>query len=129
MDPIGGKNLARSQRCLGPTGRLVVYGLSIAASTSRERSLVSGLRALVQTPRFHPLKMMSQNLAVIGVSMGALGSRSAVLRGEMGEIFRMYREGQIKPVIAETFLLENAAAAHQYIHDRKNIGKVVLAVR
>ena len=129
MDPIGGKNLARSQQCLGPTGRLVVYGLSDAAGTSRKRSLLSGLKALVQTPRFHPLKMMSQNLAVIGVSMGAMPSRGALLRREMDEIFRLYGEGKIKPVIAKTFPLEQAAAAHQFIHDRKNIGKVILSVR
>ena len=128
MDPIGGKNLARSQQCLGPTGRLVVYGLSDAVAASGKRSLVSGLRALLQTPRFHPLKLMSQNLAVIGIGMGALGSRGALLRGEIGEILRMYSEGQIKPVIAKTFPLDEAAAAHQYIHDRNNIGKVVLAV-
>ncbi len=130
MDPIGGSNLARSQRCLGPTGRLVVYGLSDAAGTSGKRSLVSGLKALAQTPRFHPLRLMSQNLAVIGVSMGSLGSRGALLlRREMDEIFRLYGEGKIKPVIAKTFPLEQAAAAHQYIHDRKNIGKVILSVR
>ncbi|HXX45809.1 MAG TPA: medium chain dehydrogenase/reductase family protein [Candidatus Acidoferrales bacterium] len=129
MDPIGGKNLTRSQQCLGPMGRLVVYGLSDAAGTSGKRSLVSGLKALAQTPRFHPLKMMSQNLAVIGVSMGALGSRGALLRREMDDIFKLYGEGKIKPVIAKTFPLEQAAAAHQYIHDRKNIGKVILSVR
>jgi len=129
MDPIGGKNLERSQRCLGPTGRLVVYGLSDAAGTSGKRSLMSGLKALAQTPRFHPLRMMSQNLAVIGVSMGALGSRGALLRHEMDDIFKLYAEGKIKPVIAKTFPLEQAAAAHQYIHDRKNIGKVILSVR
>jgi len=83
----------------------------------------------VQTPRFHPLKMMSQNLAVIGVSMGSMPSRGALLRGEMDEIFRLYGEGKIKPVMAKNFPLEQAAAAHQFIHDRKNIGKVILSVR
>ncbi|HXX20227.1 MAG TPA: medium chain dehydrogenase/reductase family protein [Candidatus Acidoferrum sp.] len=129
MDPIGGKNLTRSQQCLGPTGRLVVYGLSEAAGTSGKRSLVSGLKALAQTPRFHPLRMMSQNLAVIGVSLGAMESRLPLLRREIDDIFKMYTEGKIKPVIAKTFPLDEAAAAHQYIHDRKNIGKVILSVR
>jgi len=129
MDPIGGKSLARGQQCLGPTGRLVVYGLSEAAGTSGKRSLVSGLKALAQTPRFHPLKMMSQNLAVIGVSLGAMESRLPLLRREIDDIFKLYADGKIKPVIAKTFPLEQAAAAHQYIHDRKNIGKVILSVR
>lgn len=129
MDPIGGKSLSRGLQCLGPTGRLVVYGLSDAAGTSGKRSMVSGLKALAQTPRFHPLKMMSQNLAVIGVSLGAMPSRGALLRREMDDIFKMYGEGKIKPVIAKTFPLEQASAAHQFIHDRKNIGKVILSVR
>ena len=47
----------------------------------------------------------------------------------MDEIFRMYAAGKIKPVIAKTIPLEQAAEAHQYIHDRKNIGKVILTVR
>jgi synaptic vesicle membrane protein VAT-1 len=129
MDPIGGRSLARGRQCLGPTGRLVVFGLSEAAGTSGRRNLLSGLKALAQTPRFHPLKLMSENLAVIGVSLGKLESRGALLRHEINVIFRMYGEGKIRPVIAKTFPLDQAAAAHQFIHDRKNIGKVILAVR
>jgi synaptic vesicle membrane protein VAT-1 len=126
MDPIGGKSFARSQQCLGPTGRLVVYGFSAAAGPDGKRSLVRGAMALAQTPKFHPLKMMSQNLAVIGVNLGRLQSRGALLRAELDELFRMYGAGKIKPVIGKTFPLAEAAAAHRYIHDRKNIGKVIL---
>jgi len=129
MDPVGGRSLTRGRQCLGPTGRLVVFGLSEAAGTSGRRNLVSGLKALAQTPRFHPLKLMSENLAVIGVSLGKLDSRGALLRREIDEIFRLYGEGKIRPVIAKSFPLDQASAAHQFIHDRKNIGKVILSVR
>jgi synaptic vesicle membrane protein VAT-1 len=129
MDPIGGKSLKQGQACLGPTGRLVIYGLSDAAGTSGKRNWLRALMALLQTPRFHPLKMMETNLAVIGVSLGVMQSRSALLRGALDEIFSLYSTGKIKPVIAKTFPLDQAAAAHQYIHDRKNIGKVLLSVR
>jgi len=115
MDPIGGKNLARSQRCLGPMGRLVVYGLSDASGTSGKRSVLSGLKALAQTPRFHPLKLMTRNLAVIGVTLGHLESRAAILWSELEEIFRLYSDGKIKPVIGKVFPLEQAAAAHSAI--------------
>src|SRR5713226_5897067 len=40
MDPIGGKSFARSYQCLGPTGRLVVYGFSAAAGPEGKRSLL-----------------------------------------------------------------------------------------
>jgi NADPH:quinone reductase-like Zn-dependent oxidoreductase len=129
MDPVGGKSFARSYKCLGPTGRLVVYGFSAAAGPSGKRSLLRALRALIATPRFHPLTMMSKNAAVIGVNLGNLRSRSALLRSELDELFRLYGAGKVKPVISKTFPLEQGAAAHQYIHDRKNIGKVILSVR
>jgi NADPH:quinone reductase-like Zn-dependent oxidoreductase len=129
MDPIGGSSLARSQRCLGPGGRLVIYGLSDAAGASGKRDPIRAAKAYLQTPRFHPLKLMEKNLAVIGVGMGPMILRGSIVRDELGELFRLYGEGRLKPVIAKTFPLDQAAEAHRFIHARKNIGKVVLAVR
>lgn len=129
MDPIGGKSFARSAECLGPMGRLVIYGFSAAAGPEGKKSLLRAGQALLQTPRFHPLKLMASNLAVIGVNLGKMRSRGAVLRAELGELFQMYSAGKIKPVIAKTFPLAEAAAAHRYIHDRKNTGKVILTVK
>src|SRR5579862_9054230 len=97
MDPIGGKSFAQSQACLGPTGRLVVFGFSAAAGADGKRSWMLGLKALLETPKFHPLKMMSENLAVIGVNLGRLQARGALDRRELDEIFRMYVAGKIKP--------------------------------
>ncbi len=133
LDPIGGKSFARSYRCLGATGRLVIYGFSAAAgpegaSRIAPRSLWRGLKALAQTPRFHPLNLMRDNIAVIGVHLGRLESRGALLRKQLEEIFGMYVAGQIKPVIGKTFPLAQAAEAHRYIHSRQNIGKVLLTV-
>jgi NADPH:quinone reductase-like Zn-dependent oxidoreductase len=129
MDAIGGKSFAQSEACLGPTGRLVVYGFSAAAGPDGKRNLLRGLKALLATPKFHPLKMMRQNLAVIGVNLGRLQARGALLRAELDELFKMYSAGKIKPVIGKTFPLADAAMAHRYIHDRKNIGKVILTVK
>src|ERR1700693_1848211 len=129
MDPVGGKSFSRSYKCLGPTGRLVVYGLSAAAGPGGKRSLARGLSALAQTPRFHPLKLMSANISVIGVNLGRMQLRGPLLRAELDEIFRMYAAGKIKPVIGKSFPLAEAAAAHNYIQERKNIGKVILTVK
>lgn len=129
MDPIGGKSFSQSAECLGPAGRLVVYGFSAAAGSNGKRSWVRGARAFSQTPRFHPLKLMAKNLAVIGVNLGRLESRGGMVRSELDEIFRLYSAEKIKPVIAKTFPLAEAAAAHQFIHDRKNIGKVILSLK
>jgi NADPH:quinone reductase-like Zn-dependent oxidoreductase len=129
MDPIGGKSWALSEHCLGSCGRLVVYGFSAAAGPDGKRSLLRGARALMQTPKFNPLKLMSTNHTVIGVHLGRMQSRAGLIRGELDELFRMYSAGKIKPVIGKSFPLAEAAAAHRFIHDRKNIGKVVLTVK
>jgi synaptic vesicle membrane protein VAT-1 len=129
MDPIGGKSYSRSFDCLGPTGRLVVYGFSVAASSSGKRNWLRSLKALVQTPWFHPLKLMGKNVAVMGVNIGRMPARGPYMQNVMNEIFRIYAAGTIKPIIAKSFPLGQAAEAHQFIHDRKNIGKVILTVK
>jgi NADPH:quinone reductase-like Zn-dependent oxidoreductase len=129
MDPIGGKSLARGYKCLGPDGRLVIYGLSSAAGSAQKRNWLRGLAAVVQTPRFSALKLMSQGIAVIGINITRLQSRGALIRAELDEIFRLYGAGKIKPVISKVFPLAHCAEAHQYIHDRKNIGKVILTAK
>ena len=129
MDPIGGKSFARSFECLGPVGRLVVYGFSAAASSDGKRSPLRAARAFLETPRFSPLKLMEKNAAVIGVNLGRVRARGSLLRKELEDVFRLYADGKIKPVISKTFALEQAAEAHQYVQDRKNIGKVLLSVR
>ena len=133
MDPIGGKSFSRSYDCLGTMGRLVVYGFSAAAgpegaSRTSPSSLWRGLRALAQTPRFSPLPMIRRNVAVMGVHLGRLKGKEAMLARHLEEIFRMYATGQVKPVIGKTFPLDQAAEAHRYIHARKSIGKIVLTV-
>ncbi len=128
MDPIGGKSFSKSYRCLGSMGRLVIYGFSAAANAAGKRSLLRAGKAFVQTPSFKPLDLMSANLSVIGVQLGRMKGRESVMQREMEEIFRMYAAGQIKPVVGKTFPLQKAADAHRYIHNRSNIGKVVLTV-
>jgi NADPH:quinone reductase-like Zn-dependent oxidoreductase len=129
MDAVGGKSFAKSYQCLGSTGRLVVYGFSAASGPDGKKSLLRGATALAQTPRFNPLKLMRDNTSIIGVGLGKMQTRPAVLRAEVDEIFKLYTAGKIKPVIGKTFPLGDAASAHKYIHARKNIGKVILNVK
>lgn len=129
MDPIGGKSFSRSRKCLGPTGRLVIFGFSASVGSDGKRNWPKTIAAFAQTPIFHPLKLMSENLAVIGVSLGHLQARGSLLHREIDEIFKLYAAGKVKPMIGKSFPLAQAAAAHQYIQERKNIGKVILTVK
>jgi synaptic vesicle membrane protein VAT-1 len=129
MDAIGGKSFARSYQCLAPTGRLVIYGFSAAAGPEGKRNWPRMIKAYLQTPKFHPLKLMEQNAAVIGVSLGKVIARGLLVRTELEEIFRLYSTGKIKPAIGKSFPLEQGVAAHQYVQNRKSVGKVILSVK
>ncbi len=126
MDPIGGRSLTRSYECLGSMGRLVVYGFSALVNPDGKRHTVGTVKALLETPRFHPLRLFEKNVSVIGVNLGGVRSRPALLHSQMNDLFQLYAAGKIKPVVGKKFPLTEVAAAHHFIHDRKNIGKVVL---
>jgi NADPH:quinone reductase-like Zn-dependent oxidoreductase len=117
----------KSYRCLAPLGRLICFGLS-AASAGTEPSRLRALTAILKVPFFHPIKLMNDNKAVIGVNLGHLWDHMDMLRREMTELLAGYGDGRIRPVVGKTFPLTEAAAAHRYMQERQNVGKVVLTV-
>jgi len=117
----------KSYRCLAPLGRLVCFGLS-AASSGTEPSRLRALGAILKIPFFHPIKLMNDNKAVIGVNLGHLWDHMDMLRREMNELLAGYGDGRITPVVGKTFPLTETAAAHRYMQERRNVGKVVLTV-
>jgi len=127
LDAMGGEHWKKGYRCLAPTGRLVMFGLSSAAP-GKTRSLVSVAKALLRTPffSFPPPKLINDNKALIGVNLGHLWDENEMLLGWLKRILAWYGEGKIHPTVATRFPFAEAAAAHHYIQDRKNVGKVVL---
>jgi NADPH:quinone reductase-like Zn-dependent oxidoreductase len=125
LDPVGGPSWKRGYDLLAPCGRLVCFGLS-AAAAGNTRSLFNALMQVLQVKKFSPLDMMSDNRTISGCTMGHLFSHLDLLTPQFGELMRLYSEGLIKPHVDSSFSFENAPKAHQFIHDRKAIGKVLL---
>ncbi len=128
LDPVGGRATKACRRLLAPLGRLVFYGLS-DAMPRRKRSWLRAARAWLRTPRFHPLSLIEPNIGVFGVHLLHLGSKEPMLRPTLEEIFQAVANGELRPVVDRTFTLDRAGAveAHTYLHERRNLGKVVLA--
>jgi len=127
LDPVGGRATQACRRLLAPLGRLVFYGLSDAMPGVR-RSWPRAALAVLRTRWIHPRALIEPNLGVFGVHLLHLGAKESVLRAAAVEIFRRIAAGEIRPVVDRTFPLtrEGAVAAHRYLHERKNLGKVVL---
>lgn len=127
LDPFGGSSFAQSYRLLAPLGRLLMFG-NARMSVGPQRHLLTALWHLLRMPWFHPLRLIGDNKAVIGVHLGRLWDQTALLRQAMQALLQLHAAGQINPVIAQTFPFLAAAEAHQYLQERRNIGKVLLTV-
>jgi synaptic vesicle membrane protein VAT-1 len=125
LDPRGGASVRESYALLAPLGRLVVFGVSDAVPGAR-RSLWRAAKLLVQSPAFRPLSLMNGNKGVFGLNLGRLWTEAARLQPLAALLIAELEGGRLHPIIAQTFPLAEAAAAHRFLHDRGNIGKVVL---
>jgi|SRR5579862_47125 len=127
LDAVGGDSFKKGYRLLSPTGRLGMFGISSAA-TGKEPSMVSMLRTIASMPwfQFTPLALLNANKGVFGVNLGHLWGEVDRIRGWAGQLLELWEKGVVRPQIARTFRFDDASAAHHYIQDRKNIGKVLL---
>ena len=127
FDAIGGRSFKQSFSLLRTGGRLVCFGASEMQAGER-RSPLRAVRVIAQMPRFNPLKLMTESRSVIGLNMLKLWDA----KGSLDEFVEPLREwldqGRIRPVVAREFRLDDGAEAHRYVHERKNIGKVVLTL-
>jgi len=129
LDSVGGRATAACRRLLAPLGRLVFYGFSEAMPQSK-RSWLRAARAWLRMPLIHPLSLVQQNIGISGVHLLHLQTKEvAVLRFALDEIYRRVTDGELHSVVDRVFPLDRAGAAeaHQYIHARENLGKVVLS--
>lgn len=126
-DPIGGDYWRKGFRALAPSGRMGMFGAS-ATVNGKKRSLLAGLRFLWGTPwtQFNPVALMNQNKGVFGVNLGRMWGEAELASRWMREVLRLFEEGVVKPRVDTTFAFDDAPAAHHYIQDRKNVGKVLL---
>jgi synaptic vesicle membrane protein VAT-1 len=125
IDPLGGESWKKSYKALRPTGRLGVFGFSAAAGVGLKAKLRL-VRAALQIPRFNPLVMMGVNKGVFGLNLGHLWHEREKLQQWMNIILEGVNQGWVRPHVSKTFSFEEAAAAHEFLGSRRNIGKVVL---
>jgi NADPH:quinone reductase-like Zn-dependent oxidoreductase len=125
IDPLGGPSWKKSYRALRSTGRMGVFGMSVA-SASGIRGKLRALKAVLGMPRFGPLGLMSRNKGVFGLNLGHMWNEADKVRGWTQEIMRGIAEGWIRPHVDRAFRFDEIADAHRYLEERKNIGKVVL---
>lgn len=112
MDPVGGSRFIDNLRSLTEGGRLLVVGFA-------EGSI----------PEVKVNRLLLRNTSVVGVAWGAYVGTRPELAKEIGEtVNQMAIEGEIKPIIGQTYMLEDAGDALRSLDERRATGKVVLTI-
>lgn len=76
-----------------------------------------------------PIALINANKGIMGVNLGRMWKDPELAASWLHEIVALAGEGSVDPLIHEVVPYDEAARAHQLIHDRKNIGKVLLDFR
>ncbi|MFF4437357.1 zinc-binding alcohol dehydrogenase family protein [Streptomyces sp. NPDC001621] len=107
LDAVGGDLLTPALAALAPHGRLVAY--SSGGGTIRAYDLLVGAKS------------------VIGFQMALIArGRPQLYERWRQELWRLFADGALRPVVHGEFALEDAAKAHAVVESRANLGKIVL---
>ena len=101
FEHAGQATWAHSTACLAHHGRLVTCGATTGADVSLNLA-----------------RLFAKQWTLHGSFMGAMG--------ELWDVLPLFERGLLRPVIDRVFPLEEAAAAHAYLDEKRQFGKVVL---
>lgn len=112
-DPVGGEVFDRSRRCVAFEGRLLVVGFA----GGRIPEVAAG-------------HVLVKNYSVVGVHYGLYPTQDpAYVRHAHEEIVRLWRAGQVAPLIGGTVPLAEVPQALERLAGRGSTGKLVVDVR
>jgi NADPH2:quinone reductase len=118
FDPVGGETFDRSLRCVAPLARLLPMGFA------------SG-----DIPQIPANLVLVKNLTIIGLYWGfymawgktrADAATRARVRALFVDMFRLFEQGKLRPVIDKALPLASFAEGLRRVESRAVIGKVVL---
>ncbi|HYE24666.1 MAG TPA: NADPH:quinone oxidoreductase family protein [Clostridia bacterium] len=111
FDALGGEHTAKSLRCCGFLGRVILFG-----TASGER------------PKFDTFAMYNNSASAHGLWLSRLATHFPLIAQALDSMKPWIESGELRPVIGAKFPLEAAAEAHRLLLGRKNFGKIVLTV-
>lgn len=130
IDAQGPRSFRKDYRLLRSGGRVVMFGI---ADFTREgkRDIPGALRSLASMPMatipwWKSLALMNENKGVFGLNMLKWWEREGSLDRVTEPLMADLEAGRLDPIVAESFPFERAGEAHEFIAQRRNVGKVVL---
>jgi putative PIG3 family NAD(P)H quinone oxidoreductase len=114
LDMVGKEYFARNLDLLKTRGRLVLIATLSGAQVELDIS-----------------RVMRKRARLIGSVLRArsLDEKQEIRDNFINRCWRLMQRGQVKPVIDQILPIREANAAHAYMADNRNIGKIVLSVK
>nr|CAD7263247.1 unnamed protein product [Timema shepardi] len=128
LDCLCGEECNRGYSLLKAMGKYILYGSSNVV-TGETKSFFSVAKSWWQVDKISPIKLFDENKSLSGFNLRHLlyqQNGAPYVKGIMDSVFALWKDGKIKPVVDSTWALEDVPEAMQKMHDRKNIGKIVL---
>lgn len=127
FDANGFTTYKQSYDVLRPTGKLIAYGShSLLPKTGGRLNYVQAILGLAKTPRFSPLKLISDNKTVVGFNVSFLFERQDLIESGMTALYKLAEAGKLKPIASTYFPFKQAADAHRLIESGQSVGKIIL---
>ncbi len=113
LDMVGGDYVPREIQCLADDGRLVMI------------ALLGGAKATVDLGQ-----ILRRRLAITGSTLRPrpVAFKAAIAAKLREHVWPLLESGKIKPVIYQTFPLEQAAQAHALMESSTHVGKIMLKI-
>ena len=112
-DPVGGDLFDQSCRCINWNGRLLVVGFT------------SG-----RIPQYKANLALLKGSSMVGVFLGRFRKEEpAAYEENFAQLLTMYDDGKLKPIVTESFAMDDYVAAFNVFTERKVMGKVTLEIR
>lgn len=124
LDPLGGLDTQKGFSLLKPLGMLIVFGAANCV-TGQKKNLLAMAKTWYNQLSLNTLKLMQANKAVCGFHLGYITDEQ-LLSSNMSKLLELYGQGKIKPRIDSCYHFEEVTDAMRRMHERQNIGKVIL---
>ena len=111
FEMLGGEHVAKSVKCVGNFGRVIVYG----AATG-------------QSPILDTRVLYAKGASVHGLWLSYLSQDRELMEPAWRQLSEWIAAGKLNPVIGKVFPLAEARTAYTLLKEGKNYGKIVLKI-
>ena len=123
FDPIGGSSFKKDMKILASGGRIICYGVFEREKTG----LYHGLKFALKFGFLHPIKLLLKSQGVVGVNMMRIADEKPhIIQKSLRNVVRLYKKGELNPHVGARFKASEITKAHEFLEERKSIGKVVI---